>query len=235
MPQPIIALTRPRQGSEAMAQALADLPATILVAPLQEIRPRTDEIVLLDQDILVFTSRAAICSALQQITLAGRAAFAVGAQSAKELRKAGATVIGQAPTATELAGVITQHSPKERCHYLRGRHISLDLPKLLNSAGIETVSTIVYDQLDCPASAALLAALHGDSPVILPLFSARSAALLDRTTTDARATASLYSIAISEAVNAQINGAAMTSRLVAASPDADAMMKEIRALVASFD
>jgi uroporphyrinogen-III synthase len=62
--------------------------------------------------------------------------------------------------------------------HLHGEHTRGDVAKRLNSAGIETHEAVIYRQEALPLSAEVIALIGGADPVVLPLYSPRSAALV---------------------------------------------------------
>ena len=86
---------------------------------------------------------------------------------------------------------------------------------------------VVYDQLPQPLNEPALKALAGRAPVILPLFSPRSAGLLSEQAMDARAPLWLVPISPAAAARWQAGQARM---LVADTPDAGGILRAIGAL-----
>lgn len=101
--------------------------------------------------------------------------------------------------------------------YLHGRHRARSLP---------IASLAVYDQQAQPLSDTARALLADSRPVVLPIFSARSAELLSVAV--ARARAEITVIAISSAANSGYTGPA-ARRHIAARPDRSAMLQAILA------
>ena len=79
---------------------------------------------------------------------------------------------------------------------------------------------IVYDQLDCPLTPAAVALLGAANPVIVPIFSARSAKLfLDECPEDA----TIHVVAISQSVADLVPLAHRTGLTFASAPNASSM------------
>jgi uroporphyrinogen-III synthase len=111
--------------------------------------------------------------------------------------------------------------------FLHAEEAALDLPDALNKAGLETVSIQVYRQKSQPLTPQAVQILCQDGPVILPLFSARSAALFLAEYTKIQATAPIYAAALSAQVASGISAAHMQ---IAARPDARAMVDAVAEL-----
>jgi len=110
---------------------------------------------------------------------------------------------------------------------LHAAEAATDLPNALNKAGLETVSIQVYCQNPQPLTPQAVQILRQDGPVILPLFSARSAALFFAEYTRIQATAPIFAVALS----AQVSGGISAARLqIAARPDAQAMVDAVAEL-----
>ena len=68
------------------------------------------------------------------------------------------------------------------CLYCRGVHVSTDLAAALQAKGCVTDEAVVYNQRSRPLTNAARQILTGRQPVVLPLFSARSALLVQSAT-----------------------------------------------------
>ena len=110
-------------------------------------------------------------------------------------------------------------------------HAAGDIPGALKSAGIETIPVVVYDQREQPLSDTARAVLGGPVPVLLPLFSPRSAQLAANA---ARAAAApLLIAAISPNAAEAVRGVPARRIVTAARPDGEAMLDALGALIAA--
>lgn len=231
--RPILLLTRPEAQSRRFAETFrarfgADWP--VVIAPLMEIRwlsPALPD--PLPADIL-FTSENAV-RALVRLTADRRAtAWCVGPRTRAAAETAGfMTRLGPGDGAG-LAGMIRVDGQVRRLLYPRPVHAAGDLAENLNSAGIETISAVVYDQSELPLSEPAGAVLAGRVPLLLPLFSPRSARLAAKATEGALAP--LLVAALSPEV-AEAADLPARLRVVARRPDADAMLEALGALIAA--
>jgi uroporphyrinogen-III synthase len=99
----------------------------------------------------------------------------------------------------------------------------------LRAAGFEVDEAVVYETADLPLLPAAQAALDGTQPVIVPLFSPKSAQRAAAAMGGARAP--LVVLSLSSAVDRAAAAIPAVRRLVARRPDADGMMEiMIRAL-----
>lgn len=213
-PRPILLLTRPGDDSERTA---ARIGADVIVAPILQIVPVDhDGAALARAPGLVFTSAHAVASAGPG---RGRPAICVGERTGQVARDAGFAVIQGAGTADSLAPLIAA-SPVPLVHP-HGRHLA----QRLAVPGI-----VVYDQRPQPLTARARAALMGARPVVVPVYSPRSARLLAGMAAGARAP--LWLVAISDAAAAAWTAPA-ARRAVADQPSGRAMDAAIRAMLAA--
>lgn len=165
-PKPTLVLTRPRAASEREA---AQYEGPAIVSPVIRIVP-TGEKVSLDGFAGVILTSTHTVPLLPH--LGGMPVYCVGERTAEA---SGGDVRLVALDAEELVATIEARGP---LLHARGRNTSGNVAGRLTKAGIETVSKVVYDQVEVPLSDEAKAALHGEAPVVLPLWSPRSAALV---------------------------------------------------------
>lgn len=183
MPSATVLLTRPEADSRRFAALLPDLP--VLISPILRIVPVPhDRRRLAQAEGFVFTSAHGVAAVGDGH---GRRALAVGPRTAAAARDAGFLVTEGAGDASGLMDMIAA-CPLPLL-YPRGRHVAQRLP-------VEEI--VVYDQQPLPLSQEAGELLAGPAPVILPLFSARSAGLL-RAAMPSRPAAPLLLAAISRA------------------------------------
>lgn len=213
-PRPILLMTRPGDDSERTA---ARIGADVIVAPILQIVPVDhDGAALARAPGLVFTSAHAVASAGPG---RGRPAICVGERTGQVARDAGFSVIQGAGTADSLVPLIAA-SPVPLVHP-HGRHLAQRLA---------VPGVVVYDQRPQPLTARARAALMGARPVVVPVYSPRSARLLAGMAAGARAP--LWLVAISDAAAAAWTAPA-ARRAVADQPSGRAMDAAIRAMLAA--
>lgn len=213
-PRPILLMTRPGDDSERTA---ARIGADVIVAPILQIVPVDhDGAALARAPGLVFTSAHAVASAGPG---RGRPAICVGERTGQVARDAGFAVIQGAGTADSLVPLIAA-SPVPLVHP-HGRHLAQRLA---------VPGVVVYDQRPQPLTARARAALMGVRPVVVPVYSPRSARLLAGMAAGARAP--LWLVAISDAAAAAWTAPA-ARRAVADQPSGRAMDAAIRAMLAA--
>lgn len=176
---PTLLLTRPLAASEKLVQQLGargvDLPAVI--SPTMEVVPVPFDAGVVDTDDLVFTSANAVKAVAGRMDLRGRRAWVVGPRTGEAARDAGMETVSAEGDANDLVALIGKARPGRLVH-LHGVHTRGDVAARLTAAGVPTVSLVVYDQRPLPLSAEAIALLSGEAPVLVPLYSPRSARLL---------------------------------------------------------
>lgn len=210
--RPILLLTRPAADSRRFAALLPDWRAVI--SPILRIAAVDHDGAALHRAAgLVFTSAHAVAAAGPG---RGRLAICVGRRTAQVARAAGFDVRTGDGCAESLLPLIAA-APVPLVHP-HGRHLARTLP---------VPGMVVYDQQAQPLNAAARGTLVGRAPVVLPLFSPRSARLVADAVTGARAP--LWPVAISPAAMAAWHGP-KAGQGVADAPDVAAMAVAINRL-----
>ncbi|TDE37156.1 uroporphyrinogen-III synthase [Antarcticimicrobium sediminis] len=228
-------MTRPRAAAERFVARLApDLRdrLRVIYAPLLDIVVLPDPVSLDGVRGVIFTSAngvaagvvAGVHPALPARTLP---AYCVGDATAEAARRAGWTVNDCFETADALVAALGDRCPQGPLLHLRGVHARGDIAERLTAAGIKTRAQALYDQRLVALSDAAHRALRGDDPVIVPLFSPRTA----RQFADAaRGPAPLYLAAISEAAAEPLVNMTHSALIVADRPDGAAMAAAVERL-----
>ena len=225
---PAVLLTRPAAASSRFADALAHrfgAGVDPIVSPLMQ--PVFQQPDLPDPPLfaVIFTSDAGVEGA-RRLQAAGAAlpprAFCVGDRTARAATDAGFRAISADGDAKDLLRLIQETKPTAPLLYLHGRDTRGDLAENLHAAGLVTFAVQVYQQDPLPLSPRALARLAEDCPVLLPLFSPRSADLLAAQLP--ATTAPLYIAAMSAAVASRAAQIPHCALRIAARPDAEAML-----------
>ena len=214
---PVLLLTRPEAEARRFAALVAARagPVRPVIAPLMEIvalgPPAPPE------GVPVFTSAAAVPFAGPG---GGAPAWCVGPRTADAARAAGwAPRTGGGDADALVAAILASGDPGPFVH-LRGAHARGEVAARLRAAARGAAERVVYDQRALPLGAEAMAALAGTAPVVAPLFSPRSAALLVAAAGNRGRPPRV--VAMSAAV-AEVARAAGWPARVAARPDAEAM------------
>jgi uroporphyrinogen-III synthase len=105
-------------------------------------------------------------------------AFAVGDATRDAAMNAGFVVHSADGDADALIALIRDSNAKGPLIHLRGVHSRGNIAARLTFAGIKTDESVIYDQPELPLNADAIQAIEGKQPVVAPLFSPRTAALL---------------------------------------------------------
>lgn len=213
--QPTLLLTRPAPAARRFAAAVAHLGLPMVIAPVMRIVPVAhDRARLRAARGLVLTSVHAVPAAGPG---AGRPAICVGPATAQAARAAGFDVTQGPGDAARMLPLLAGLGPGWL--HPHGAHVARDLP---------VPGIVVYDQVAQPLSDAARAVLAGVAPVMLPLFSPRSARLLAAQM--GAVAAPLWLVAISAAARAAWSGPAQRLA-IAPTPDAKGMIFGMESLL----
>ena len=218
-------LTRPKAAALRFADQVrdrigSDIP--VVISPLMETHWLSPQVPLTGYDALVFTSETGVKAFCRQTADRSALAWCVGDRTAKEARRAGFAVETGPGDAEGLASLMRERCAGAAVLWPCGMFRARDLASLLAPAEIRTTVAPLYSQDTLPLSEQALALLAESSPVLVPLFSARSARLFHDAA--GQPCAPLWVAALSQAVADALQGLDCDRLAVAARPDADAML-----------
>ncbi len=176
---PHILLTRPTDASRRFADRLVGAGVAqgdITIAPVFDIVVPP---LALNPDpgtLLILTSQNAVQAAAQVLAGASYRAVCVGDRTTQSAQAAGFDARCLGDTVSEFLDRFAGH-PGPVLH-LRGTHTTTDIAQHLAQAGQAAQSQVIYDQRETPWTDTVYDNLKGGTPVVLPLFSPRSAALV---------------------------------------------------------
>lgn len=232
-PTPIL-LTRPAAQSDRFAEELAVRFGSALrpvISPLMVTRMIPAKWPPADYSAVILTSEtgAAAAGRLRQEgnTLPLRA-ICVGDRTAAAARSAGFTPESASGDAEALlARILASDEPGPYLH-LRGKDARGDIVPRLLAKGRSAHAAVVYEQAPQELTPQARSLLAGVQPVIVPLFSPRSALLLAQ---NGPFTAPLWIAAISPAAAARAQQLSPQRLELAASPDAPGMLDALSRLI----
>lgn len=222
---PIVLITRPEPDGDEFAAMLRAQPGGDLAmvhSPILRITPRGAVPDVTGYRWLIFTSRNGVRHFAAGSARRDVPAYAVGDATADEARALGIEAISCSGDARDLLARIKADGAQGPMLHLRGEHAAADIAGALSAAGIETDQAVLYAQEPAPLSAAARACLMGDTPVIAPVFSPRSAAALFG---EMRPTAPIVVLAISAAAAARVPEAVVGGIVIADRPDTPGMLR----------
>ncbi|MGR3761305.1 uroporphyrinogen-III synthase [Roseobacteraceae bacterium NS-SX3] len=220
-------MTRPRTAAERF---VAGLPASVtgalqvVYAPLMRIEARPGGIGLDGVKGVIFTSANAV-EAASSATAQRCSAYCVGTNTTSAAARAGwqAECLGR--DAGELAAELLQRRPEAPLLHLRGSHSRGDVAARLSAGGIPSGEQVVYDQVLLPLTAEAQSAIAGQTALIVPLFSPRTA---EHFASLCGTAGNLHLIALSTAVAEPLKTLNCKDLRICSAPDAKAMAEAVR-------
>lgn len=226
-PRITLLMTRPEDGARAFVAALPDTVTRhcdVVISPLMRIQALPVE--WPDFDAAIFTSVNGVTHGPEP---KGRRAFCVGNATAQAAAKAGWRAQASGEDAETLLASLIALQPEERLVHFSGIHTRGDVAARLRTAGLSAEALAVYDQVPLPLNDAARNALNGENPVIVPLFSPRSALRFRQC---GAGTAPLYLGAISAAAAENCAGIGKFALIIARNPDRASMIEVVQILFA---
>ena len=162
-----------------------------------------------------------------------RNVYCVGSRTADAARTAHLNPVMIAPDAAGLTAALKAHPPQGPLLHLRGRDTRGNISHHLNMARIDTVETIVYAQEVQRLTLQAGSALREKNPVLVPLFSPRSAAIFFAEMVRSGGISPLFVAAMSGAVALELRPLNAHVRM-AETPDATAMLDVVAMLLADI-
>ena len=183
LPQrPTLLLTRPQKDAQAFAQeVLSHQPAAqILISPVLTITPIGTLPDLSAYAAVVFTSRHAVACFVHAPIPKKMTCFAVGEATAEAAKKLGFSVINSAGAAQGLILLVQKTGAARPLIHPHGHHARGQIATTLTKKGIPCAECVIYDQIETPLSIQARALLTQPQALLVPVFSPRSARLLQR-------------------------------------------------------
>lgn len=229
--QPTVVITRPKAQAESFAMALsrthgADVP--VLIAPLMQIVPVTPSDIG-DPSHVIFTSVNGVDQAVRLGISQSVTAWCVGNQTADAAAMLGFSVKNAEGNSADLVAMIIAAQPKGDIVHLRGAHAAGNIVEQLTAAGLPCQARVVYAQQDAVPTEDLIRVLGETTPLIIPVFSPRSAGLIAKTLPHR---APVTVVAISDSVATACVGLSNFDVIVANFPDKSSM---IAATLSAYD
>ena len=159
--------------------------------------------------------------------------FCVGVRTADAARAAQLQPVIIAQDAASLTAQIKAQPPQGALLHLRGRETRGDISRQLILAGIDTVEAVIYAQEQQDLTGQAQAALQDQEPVLVPLFSPRTAAIFAHELTRTCAISPLFVAAMSGEVAVELGNTSAQIR-IAERPDATAMLDTVAMLLSDM-
>ena len=223
---PILLITRPEAAAEAFAQQVQDdlgRQVETVISPLIGIEPCEPESPIPDHSGLILTSANAVPAVTRLGIAKGTVAWCVGSRTAQAARALGFDARDAGGDAEALVQMILRHRPAGRLLHLRGEISRGDVADRLSSAGFPCEEIVVYRQNAQALSKEASEVLSGINPVVIPLFSPRTAAILFG---NGPFGAPMHVVSMSEAVSEQLRNMNVARLETVKSPDGASMLEE---------
>ena len=226
---PVLIVTRPGAAAQDFARAAArGFAVRVVISPIMGIEPVDPGPLPAPVGALVLSSAHGAERAGQLDLPEGLPAFCVGPRTTQVAREAGLAAEEVGPTAEAMVQALSARAVPGPLLHLRGRHTRGEVAARLTAAGRDCAERVVYDQVAVPLTDVAQAALRGSAPVVLPLFSPRTAVLLSET---AEPGAARHVVAISDEVARQAVALGPASLHCADAPDGAAMLRATRGVL----
>jgi uroporphyrinogen-III synthase len=221
MTQTALLITRPYASAmrfEARVSQDVRRSANIVISPMLEIVPTGVQPDLANYSGVIFTSANAVALMPEG---AGKSAYCVGSVTAERAKTAGWMVLAQELNADDLVVRVTGLTPKGPLLHLAGQHRRGDIAARLTAMGIKTDVEVLYDQEPMPLSAQARVLFEGEGPIVVPLFSPRSATQFIEQAPHLRG---VTLVCISDAVAEQCQGSGVASVVTVPTPTGQEML-----------
>ena len=224
----ILLLTRPLGGNERFCLKIKHLlySCEILDNPIQKIDFLPSLSKVNKNSVLIFTSANGLRAAKKH-NLINKKCFVVGENTKKIAVSFGYDVLGFSKDQENLLKLIKSKKPTESMVHIRGKHTVGNLCDALKRNQFSCLDIIGYNQEPLKIKKQNLQKIHSGRPVILPIFSSRSAELLQSNLD----LTGFNVIAISEAVAKIITGVELGELVISKKPDLNSMQEATLAIL----
>ena len=224
----ILLLTRPLGGNERFCLKIKHLlySCEILDNPIQKIDFLPSLSKVNKNSVLIFTSANGLRAAKKH-NLINKKCFVVGANTKKIAVSFGYEVVGFSKDQENLLKLIKSKKPTESMVHIRGKHTVGNLCDALKRNHFCCLDIIGYNQEPLKIKKQNLQKIQSGRPVILPIFSSRSAELLQSNLD----LTGFNVIAISEAVAKIVTGVELGKLVISKKPDLNSMQEATLAIL----
>lgn len=228
-PLPALLMTRPESDSLAFVQKLTQAGCAFraVISPLFKVVPAQSLPDVRGMRGLIFTSANGV---LAWTALGGPVdlpVYTIGPATTLAARAAGFQAWRAGKDADDLVAHLLALGVEGPLLHAHGAHVRGDVAKRLTAGGVLTEPAMLYDQMALELNKEAQIALCGNRPVVVPLFSPRTARLLVK----AHPVAPLLVAAMSEAVAFELSGLHIAELKVASRPDSAAMLDIVAGLL----
>ena len=224
----ILLLTRPLDGNARFCLKIKHLlnKCEILDSPIQKIEFLPSLSKVNKNAVLIFTSVNGLRAA-EKHNLTNNRCFVVGKNTKKIAVSFGYEVLGFSKDQENLLKLIKSKKPTESMVHIRGKHTVGNLCASLKKSEFSCLEIIGYNQEPLKIKKQNLRKIQSGRPVILPIFSSRSAKLL-RSNIDL---SGFNVVAISEAVAQILTGVELGELVISKKPNLNSMQEATLAIL----
>ena len=224
----ILLLTRPQDGNEQFCLKIKHLlqKCEILDNPIQKIEflPALSEVK--KNSVLIFTSINGLRSA-EKYNLINKKCFVVGENTKRVATSLGYEVLGFSSNQENLLKLIKSNKPSENMVHIRGKHTVGNLCDSLKRSAVSCMDIVGYNQKPLKIRKKTLQKIQSGRPVILPIFSSRSAKLIESNVD----LTGFNVVVISEAVAKTLTGIELGELVISKKPDLNSMQEATLAIL----
>ena len=223
---PEIVLTRPEDGARAFHVLIQDvLPkAKVTKSPLIKIKfiPILPDLEQFNG--VIFTSTNGVIATKKKFVPPGILCFTVGSKTAQAAKKLGFKILCSEETSENLISEMLSHPIKGTLVHVRGEYTRGKISSRLNKNGFDCYEIIAYKQAHNPLNFQARKAFKSKRPLLIPLFSRRTAQLLLE---EALPMEKCHIVAMSEAVSEPFEQTELANITIAKSPDIESMLETV--------
>lgn len=230
--QPTLLMTRPLAASNRFVASLDQRllsQVEVITSPLVQIEYMPKHLELDGMAGVIFTSAHGVHAAGNVQGRSEYAAYCVGSATTQAAVDAGWHAHRVGKDAVSLIAALLAQKPNGPLLHIRGEHARGDIAKTLTKQGLHCDEVVMYCQTAQPFSDEAMAAMHGDSTIIVPLFSPRAASLFRQGALNRAFEIVAMSAAVAEEVQAIKDWSVATAR----APDAHEMRVLVENLLQS--
>ncbi len=224
--KPALLLTRPLDSAMRFSnevRAMVEI-GPVIVSPVLEIVPTGAIADLGGATGVIFSSANAVKFADDGRRIP---AFCIGPRTTEAANAKGFDAQQVGANSKELIEFLRKSRPSGPLLHLRGEHSHGAIAATLSAEGLNISEAVLYQQQHLPLTEEALTAIKGERPVILPLFSPRSARLFFE---QAHVSAPLWVVSISEDVHRIAKSYGAFRQIVANQPVGAAMCAAVAGL-----
>lgn len=233
-PTPTLLITRPQPAADRF---VGNLPRRILsrvnlcISPLIRIERIAMSIDFGDARGVIFSSANGVAAAAGLTDRRDLPAYCVGEATTRLARAEGWAAQRAGDTAQALIASLLGAGERGPLLHLSGVHTRGEIAETLTAGGCTTRRVAVYDQKLVPLSDEAQAVLARRGPVVVPVFSPRTARHFVGQCPN---TGNIHLIAMSAAVAESLSALANKPLTIAERPDADSMVEQIERAIDRF-